>query len=124
MRRSGQNRYQADHAGVQISTKVWATRSRSRSSVSSGSGYHGQQIRSQSLHRGVAAHIFGLGPVCLVRPCSTQLLANLRRMPIDRAGELIETLLKAIEPSSEYLHRARNVFELGGLWEPGAFRDQ
>jgi hypothetical protein len=44
--------------------------------------------------------------VCAIGSCSAQLLANLRRMPVDRAGDLIETLLEAIEPCGERLRRA------------------
>jgi hypothetical protein len=59
--------------------------------------------------------------VCAIGSCSAQLLANLRRMPVDRAGDLIETLLEAIEPCGERLRRVRSVVESGRLWQPGTF---
>jgi hypothetical protein len=45
-------------------------------------------------------------------------------MLVDRAGDLIESLLEAIESCRERLRRARNVVEPGRLWQPSPFCDQ
>ncbi len=41
-------------------------------------------------------------------------------MPVDRASDLIETLLEAVEPCRERLYRVGNEVESGGLWQPSA----
>ena len=41
-------------------------------------------------------------------------------MPVDRARDLIETLLEAVEPCRERLYLVGNEVESGGLWQPSA----
>ena len=79
-----------------------------------------RQIRPQPFQRDVATRIVDLGLLGAIRPGSPQFLAHLRRMPIDRAGDLIETLLESVEPRRQHLHRVGNEVEASGLWQSSA----